>query len=202
MKLRGVRVNNRKRQIELETRSGRVFPVPFTKLEPRPTPTDRVAEAYVDRELASEAVTYRLESVADGPHRHALEYNRDPGYLADLLIHKLTVEAGTRVQASGLSRRELARRLGTSVAQLYRLLDPANTRKSFAQLVALLDVLDCAVEVTVRRGRRRSVCLDELATCCSMARSPSRCSSMSSCPSAACRGSMAIESLRRRRRKL
>lgn len=152
MKLRGVRVNNHKRQIELETRSGKVFPVPFAKLEPRPTPTDRVAEAYVDRELGSEGISYRLESGADGSVHvdHALEYNRDPGYLADLLIHKLTVEAGKRVQASGLSRRELARRLGTSVAQLYRLLDPANTRKSFAQLVALLEVLDCEVQVTVR----------------------------------------------------
>lgn len=152
MKLRSVRVNNHKRHLELETRSGRVLPVPFAKLEPRPTPTDRVAEAWVDRELGSEGVTYRLESGADGSVHidHALEYNRDPGYLADVLIHKLTVEAAQRVAASGLSRRELARRLGTSVPQLYRLLDPANTRKSFAQLVALLDVLDCEVQVTVR----------------------------------------------------
>ena len=81
---------------------------------------------------------------------HALEYNRDPGHVAEVLVHELTVEAGKRVDASGLSRRELARRLGTSVPQLYRLLDPANTRKSFVQLVALLDVLDCEVQVTVR----------------------------------------------------
>jgi hypothetical protein len=73
VKLRCVRVNNRKRQ--LETRSGRVLPVPF------------------------------------------------------------------------------ARRLGTSVPQLYRLLDPANSRKSFVQLVALLDMLDCEVRVSVRRRR-------------------------------------------------
>jgi hypothetical protein len=75
VKLRCVRVNNRKRQLELETRSGPVLPVPF------------------------------------------------------------------------------ARRLGTSVPQLYRLLDPANSRKSFVQLVALLDMLDCEVRVSVRRRR-------------------------------------------------
>ena len=68
-------------------------------------------------------------------------------------LHLLTVAALKRVEASGLSRRELARRLGTSVPQVYRLLDPANMRKSFVQLVALLDVVDCDVRVSVRRRR-------------------------------------------------
>jgi len=54
-----------------------------------------------------------------------------------------------RVGRAGLSRRELARRLGTSVPQLYRLLDPANTRKSLGQLVSLLHLLDCDVQLVV-----------------------------------------------------
>lgn len=83
----------------------------------------------------------------------ALDYNRDPAHLAEIKLHLLTIEASKRVDASGLSRRELARRLGTSVPQVYRLLDPANTRKSFVQMVALLDVVDCDVRVTVRRRR-------------------------------------------------
>jgi hypothetical protein len=53
--------------------------------------------------------------------------------------------------------REIARRLGTSRAQLYRLLDPTNTRKSLRQLLALLHVLGCAVEVRIKaRARRRT----------------------------------------------
>lgn len=158
MKLRAVRVNNRKRHLELETRAGRVLPVPFTKLAPRPTPADRIAEVWIDHELGNEAATYRLVSGREGSVHveHALEYNRDPGYVADVLVHRLTVEAAKRVAAAGLSRRELARRLGTSVPQIYRVLDPANTRKSFAQLVALLDVLDCEVRVSVRRNTAAS----------------------------------------------
>jgi hypothetical protein len=35
------------------------------------------------------------------------------------------------------------------VPQLYRLLDPTNTRKSINQLVALLHVLDCDVKLVV-----------------------------------------------------
>ncbi len=84
---------------------------------------------------------------------HALEYNEDPGYLADILIHKLTVEARRRADQSGSSRRELARRLSTSVPQLYRLLDPANTRKSLGQLVELLHLLDCDVEFVISPRR-------------------------------------------------
>lgn len=155
MKLRGVAVNNRKGQFELTLRSGRVLPMPFAKLDPRPSSDDRVARAYVDKELANEAVTYVLQSGAEGAVHldHVLDYNEDPTYLADMLIHKVTVEARHRAEHSGVSRRELARRLNTSVPQLYRLLDPTNMRKSLGQLVALLHLLDCDVELVVHPRR-------------------------------------------------
>ena len=155
MKIRRATVNNRKAQLELTVRSGKVFPVPYAKLDPRPTSKNRIREVYVDKELGKEAVTYVLASGAEGSVHidDALEYNEDPSYLAELVIHKLTVEAKRRADRSGLSRRELARRLGTSVPQLYRLLDPANTRKSLGQLVGLLHLLDCDVRLVVSSRR-------------------------------------------------
>jgi hypothetical protein len=157
MKIRRVTVNNRKRQLELEVRPGlgRILPFPYAKLDPRPTAKNRIREAYVDAELGREAVTYVLDSGKEGSVHieHALEYNQDPGYLAELLMHRLTVEARQRVGPSGLGRRELARRLGTSVPQLYRLLDPTNTRKSLSQLIGLLHILDCQVQLVVSPRR-------------------------------------------------
>ncbi|MFN8603720.1 MAG: hypothetical protein U0842_24865 [Candidatus Binatia bacterium] len=155
MKLRAVRIDNRKRCIQFVTRSGRVLPLPFSRLRLRPTAADRIAKAWVDPELGNEGITYRLDSGAeDSVHVDAaLDYNRDPAHLAEIKLHLLTVEAIKRVDASGLSRREVARRLGTSVPQVYRLLDPANMRKTFVQLVALLEVVDCDVRVSVRRRR-------------------------------------------------
>jgi|SRR5688572_5833456 hypothetical protein len=152
MKIHRVVVNNRKARLELILRSGRSYPVPFARLSPRPSSKDRVREAYVDRELGNEAATYVLASGAEGSVHidHAREYNKEPKYLAELLTHKLTVESRKRVDASGLSRRELARRLGTSVPQLYRLLDPTNGRKNLSQLVSLLQVLDCEVDLVVK----------------------------------------------------
>jgi len=155
MKIRSVTVNNRKALVELTTRAGDVYPLPFSRLDPPPTSEDRIREIYVDRELASEAVTYVLESGKEGAVHieQALDYNGDPAYLAELLVHQLTAEALKRVDASGLSRRELARRLKTSVPQLYRLLDPTSTRKSIGQLVSLLHVLNCDVKLVVKHKR-------------------------------------------------
>lgn len=151
MKIRKVEANNRKGEFRVVTYSGDTYVFPYVKAEPQPDSADKVADASVDRELANEAFTYVLESGDEGSVHldQVLEYNEDPTYLRDLLIYKLTVEARERVEESGLSRRELARRLKTSVPQLYRLLDTTNTRKSINQLVSLLQILDCSVDLVV-----------------------------------------------------
>ena len=70
--------------------------------------------------------------------------------MRDLMLHKLTIEARKRVAASGLSKREIIRRLDTSPAQFYRLLDPTNYHKSVDSLLLLLSVLECDVDLIVR----------------------------------------------------
>ena len=151
MKIRRVEANNRKSEFRVVTYSGDSYVFPYVKAEPKPESTNKVQEVVVDHELASEAFTYVLESGDEGSVHldQVLEYNEDPTYLRDLLVYKLTVEARQRVNESGLSRRELARRLNTSVPQLYRLLDTTKTRKSINQLVSHLQVLDCNVDVVV-----------------------------------------------------
>jgi DNA-binding phage protein len=130
-------------------------PMPYAKLNPRPSAKHRICDVYVDKELGNEAVTYILKSGDEGSVHidDVLEYNQDPDHLAELLSHKLTSEALKRIEKSGLSRRELARRLRTSLPQLYRLLDPTNTRKSLTQQIALLHVLDCEVDLIVTPKR-------------------------------------------------
>ena len=66
-------------------------------------------------------------------------------------MHELTAAALQRIDSAGLSRRELARRLKTSVPQLYRLLDPTNKKKNIGQLVSLLHVLNCDVQLVVKQ---------------------------------------------------
>lgn len=151
MKITRVEANNRKKAFEVRTRKG-AYPLPYAKLRLQPSKTNRVVEVFPDAEFGREAFTYRLESgEEDTIHLDAvLEYNQDPAYLMELLVHRLTVEAQVAVEASGLSKRELIRRLGTSASQFYRLLDPTYQGKSLGQLLALLHLVGWDVDVVAR----------------------------------------------------
>ena len=152
MKIRRVECNNQKKAFEVTTFSGRTFSYPYAKVSPGPDSENQVHEVYPDADFGKEAFTYVLESGDEGTVHidHLLEYSDDPEYMARLALHKLTVEARKRVDESPLSKREIMRRLGTSQAQLYRLLDPANYKKSMNQLVELLAAVDCEVDMVVR----------------------------------------------------
>ena len=151
MKIQSVTHNNRKRAFQVKV-SKKMFQLPYSKVDPRPTANDPVATLYVDQELGREGFTYVLKSGKEGMvhSEQVLEYNQDPQYMRDALLYKLTVEAQKRVKASALSKREIIRRLQTSATQFYRLLDQTNYSKSIDQLLSLLHVLDCDVDLLVR----------------------------------------------------
>ena len=159
MKIKKVFQNNRKKAFEVVTRS-KDYVFPYAKLEIPPSRENRIKKVYVDKELDNEAFTYELESGDEGTVHmdHVLEYNRDPRYMRDLLLYKLTLAAQERVKSSSLSKRELIRRLGTSPAQFYRLLDLTNYKKSIDHLMALLHILDCEVDLVVtKKSLRKAV---------------------------------------------
>lgn len=150
MNIRDVRINNRKKNIEIQTHKG-VLSLPFAQLRVKPTAENKIAEIYVDPELGRRAITYRLSSgQEDSVHLDAfLDYNRDPEFLRRITLHKLTIEAIKAMKASGLSKQEVIRRLRTSPSQFYRLLDSSNESKSVDEMLRLLSVLGCNVEWSV-----------------------------------------------------
>jgi hypothetical protein len=151
VKIRSVTHNSRRKMFEIRT-SAKSLSFPFSSAEPRPGAADPITDTFVDAEAGREAFSYVLASGRTGTVHieQVLEYNQDPSYLRDLLLYKLTLEAQRRITRSPLSKREVVRRLGTSAAQLYRLLDQTNYRKSVDQLLALLQVLDCEIDLVVR----------------------------------------------------
>ena len=154
MKIKKVLLNNRKKVFEVVV-NGKTLLLPYAWLRVRPDAGNRIIRAFVDPELGNEAFTYTLaRGQEDSVHiDQVLEYNKDPNYFRDLLIYKLTVEAQKCLEVSGLSRREIVRRLGTSASQFYRLLDQTNYRKSVAQLLGLLNILGCEVDLVVKQKR-------------------------------------------------
>lgn len=154
MKIKSVRQNNHRKAFEVVTRNGKQFWFPYAKLDIQPSAKSKISEVYVDSDLGYEAFTVKFETgEEDTVHiDHVLDYNRDPGYEKELLLYELTLAAQKLVKESPLSKRELARRLGTSDAQLYRLLDQTNTRKSIDKMVMLLSILDCKVELNLQQN--------------------------------------------------
>jgi len=156
MKIKKVTENNRKKAFEIAA-AGKSFLFPYAKLKVSPSRKNPITRLYVDKGLGGEGFTYELQSGDEGTVHidHVLEYNRDQRYMRDLLLYNLTLKARKRVQDSPLSKREIIRRLNTSAAQFYRLLDQTNYKKSIDQLTALLQVLDCEVDLVVRKKRPR-----------------------------------------------
>ena len=151
MKIRSVTYNNRKKAFEIKS-GARSLWFPYGKVRPQPHAADPIRQVSIDKELGNEGFTYALESGKEGTVHleQVLEYNKDPWYLRDALLYKLTMEARNRLEKSAVSKREIIRRLGTSATQFYRLLDQKNYRKSVDQLLSLLHVLDCDVDLVVR----------------------------------------------------
>lgn len=154
MKIIKVLSNNRKKAFEVATRGGS-YVFPYALVRPTPSPGNGVISVRVDDEMAREGFVYKLASGEEGAVHidHVLEYNRDPAYMADMLLYNLTLFAQEAIKKSSLSTRELIRRLDTSPAQFYRLLDQTNYRKSMRQLLALLHVLNYDVDVVLKSQR-------------------------------------------------
>jgi len=129
------------------------FRMPFVKTDPSPTSDDPVVLVYSDPELGNQGFTFILASGKEGSvlADQVLDYNGDPQLARKMALHELTARARETLDRSKLSRREIIRRLGTSPSQFYRLIDPANYRKTIDQMLGLLSVLGCEVQFTVRR---------------------------------------------------
>lgn len=151
MKIIDVKPNYRMKVFEVLTPKGK-YSFPFAKLTAQPTSSDRVRAAYPEPEAGGEAFTYKLDSgTEDTVHLDVvLEYNQDPDLLNELLLYRLTSELRDAVEASGLSKREMIRRLRTSPSQFYRLLDPTYYGKSVGQMAALFMLLGLEVDLVVR----------------------------------------------------
>ena len=105
----------------------------------------------LDKELTSQAITFKLQdgTVDSVPLDAFLDFNKDPEYLRSIELYNLTLKAEELLEESGISKREITRRMGTSMSQLNRLLDTTNYQKSIDQMMKLLTILGATVSVEV-----------------------------------------------------
>ncbi len=106
MKITSVKANNRRRAFEVMCAKGE-FTFPYEKADPRPTRDDPIIELFVDPEVGNEGFSYILASGADGCVLldWVFDYNEEPGYMRDLLLYNLTIQALHRLEATRISKR-------------------------------------------------------------------------------------------------
>lgn len=150
-RITSARFNNRKREICIIA-GGKELSIPSSRLPLAPDSRDPVAAVFVDPELAERGITYRLKSGKEASlHMDAfLDYNRDPDFMGDLLKYRMTVLVLELLPMLRLSKSDIRRRLRTSPSQLSRLLDPANRTKTIDQLLRVLSVIGCELDLSFR----------------------------------------------------
>ena len=156
MKITEVDYNNRRKVFSVTTEENS-FDFPYARVEPMPDTGDFVRSVFADPELGNEGFTFTLKSGREGsvPLDAVLEFNRDPDHLRDLMLYHLTIALQRAVEESGISKRELIKRLKTSPSQFYRVLNPASPQKSFGQILKIFYALDRDPEVLINSASSR-----------------------------------------------
>jgi hypothetical protein len=160
LKIRSVRADPRRRAFAVTTAHD-TYELPWSQLDVVPSHADPVVHAAPDPETGREAFTYRLASGAEDSVLldQVLWFASDPDVRHEHLLHELTCSAIDSFAASGRTKRSVARQLRTSLAQIARILDPANRRKSIDQLVRFHAAVGRTIDFRVRRasqGRSRA----------------------------------------------
>ena len=143
--------NAHKQAFEVEIEGATPMEYPYSQCRPAPTREDPVTRVELDPELGYTGFVYFLASGSEGVvlSDHILRYNRDPAYLVDEMLYELSCAAKSRLERSPIGIRALSRRLETSPAQIYRLVDPTNYGKTLDQMVRLLAALEVEVQLLI-----------------------------------------------------
>ncbi len=151
MKVRSVQFDNRRQSFHV-TVGSRVLELPYAAMD-RTRGRLKVVRAFPDPEMGYEGFAFELDTgEIDGVHvDNVLLVNGDPRAVRENTLHNLIAASLDAPAESGVSKRSLARRLGTSMSQLARLLDPTNRTKSIEQMMSLLRALGRDVEVVVKK---------------------------------------------------
>jgi hypothetical protein len=139
-KFKKVEFDNKKRVFHLEYTSGLKLDCPYFPLGIK----GRIVDAGPDAEVGAHSFYF---TTANGktdyvPFDQPLHIAQNPEYVKEQTLYQMTKRLNEFIQREGVPKRELARRLNTSMSQLSRLLDTTNYKKELSRLIELAAVLD------------------------------------------------------------
>lgn len=135
-----VEYDNKKKVFYLEYTSGLVLECPYSALGIR----HKVVEARPDAEVGKHSFYFVLDNGEKDyvPYDQPLHVVQHPEYVKEQTLYEVTKQLNEFIKKAKISKRELARRLQTSMSQLLRLLDTTNYKKELVRLIELAAMLN------------------------------------------------------------
>lgn len=132
--------DNKKRVFHLEYTSGLKVDCPYSSLGIK----EKVLDAAPDEEAGEHSFYFVLESGRKDyvPYDQPLHIAQVPEYVKEQALYEITKAINEFIREGKVSKRELTRRLGTSMSQLSRLLDPTNYKKELSRLIEIAAMLN------------------------------------------------------------
>lgn len=145
-----VSIDNRRRRITVDYASGKRVEVHYGQLGIH----QKIAAAWVDTETGGRAVGLRLEDGTEEhmPYDQPLALTHDPEFLLRTHLERVLAHIHQALSDKHISKRYLARQLGTSDNQIQRLLDPSILNKNLAQLYRIALLLGIELEWRVHEA--------------------------------------------------
>ena len=139
-KFKKVEFNNKKKIFRLTYNSNLMVECPYVALGIK----EKVIDAGPDKEVGHHSFYFVLENGKKDyvPFDQPLYISNNPDYMRQELMFELTMKIQYMIENAGISKRELARSLKTSVTQINRLLDQTNYNKDLSRLIQIAALLN------------------------------------------------------------
>lgn len=149
-KFKLVRFNNKKKVFHLTYTSGLEIECPYSAL----SIDKNIIDAGPDKEVGNHCFYFVLE---DGEKDYItfdqpLYIIRHPDYVREEVLYNLTLELQKIIALKKIPKRELARRLNTSVTQVNRLLDQTNYKKDLSRLIEIATIIGYEFNWTLKKA--------------------------------------------------
>ncbi len=139
-RFRKAEFDNKMRMFHLEYTSDLKVDCPYSALGIH----DKVVESGPDPEVGRHSFYFVLSNGKKDyvPYDQPLHIVQNPEYVRQQTLFEVTDRLNRLIEESKVPKRELARRLGTSLSQLARLLDTTNYKKELSRLIEIAAMLN------------------------------------------------------------
>lgn len=142
--------SNKSKEIELVYTSGKRVTLLYASLNLK----KKIQRVWVDRETKGKSVGMEFE---DGlvdylPYDQPLAIVKDPEYILQNHIERITAQIKDEIARQKIPRRFLARQLKTSENQIQKLLNPEILNKNLGQLYKMVSLLGLECEIQIRKA--------------------------------------------------